>query len=330
MHNFEKEAQKRSVTRMLGNALNPMEHVRQMVSPKYKRMISSIDYIDRVMRYHMIRLKPTLRDYLHQARMAFKNRDFRKVFLYTKSILDSVDSIFINQMNELEVLEQELKAEFSKDTTDEFERGQIEKSFGVPKSSAVEFNDLVIEAGITQWIKEHTPTGKEIEGTLFDKIFQNMQGKQQEAARQSLALADRTYNFIKEIFDNLDRNRRNIVEYVKLAKDYHIKLEIEKDKLKRNYLNFFPPQASSEIKPEIVVSTPSVIEPTPSESISSEPTLEVVPEANELVNRAKMAFLIGDIGIGIALLVKASELYDLAGDEYQSIKLLKTAIKLGK
>jgi len=250
MNNFEKEAQKRSVTRMLGRAINPMEWVRQMSSSKYRRMITAVDSVDKIMRDNIIRLKPDLRERLHQARMAFKNRDLRRVFQYTSEILDTINGVFIDQIDELDAVSREILAEFSQDTMDEHDRQQLEQQLGIyrtPRTAAAN-PELVIEAGITQWIQEKIPTRKEIEGTLFDTIFRNMQGKQVESARQALAIAERAYESVDQIFDTLDANRRNIAEYVRLAKDYQRRIGVEKERMKRMYFLYFPPEAAQPVQ----------------------------------------------------------------------------------
>ena len=353
MNNFEKEAQNRSVTKMLGRALNPMEWVRQMSSSKYRRMIAAVDAIDKVMRNNILRLKPGLRDYLHQARMAMKNREFLKVFQYSNYIIDSVNGVFIDQMDELEAIGREIYSEFSNDKMDEFERKQLEEELGVrnPRVASVE-PELVIEAGVTQWLQEKIPTRKEIEGTLFDKIFRNMQGKQQEAARQALAIAERTYELIQTAFDTLDNERRNIVEYVRLARDYQRKLGIEKDRLKKMYINYFPAQPAEpqqttnttepppQTPPPPPVQTTPVIGPAVSPTTAPVTTVDAPqtqPKPGEpatkksvldLLGRAKIAVNNGDNGIASALLAKASEICDDCGYEEYSIKLLSAAIDL--
>ena len=349
MNNFEKEAQNISVTKMLGRALNPMEWVRQMSSGKYRRMIAAVDAIDKVMRNNIMRLKPGLRDYLHQARMAMKNREFLKVFQYSNYIIDSVNGVFIDQMDELEALGREIYSEFSNDKMDELERQQLEEELGVrkPRVASIE-PELIIEAGVTQWLQEKIPTRKEIEGNLFDKIFRNMQGKQQEAARQALAIAERTYELIQTAFDTLDNERRNIVEYVRLAKDYQRKLGIEKDRLKKMYINYFPaqpvePQQTNTTEPLPQTPPPSPVQTTPAIGPAVSPTTTQVttveapqtqPKPGEaaakksvldLLGRAKIAMKSGNNGIASALLATASEICDEYGDEQRSISLLKMA-----
>ena len=339
MNNFEKEAQKRSITKTLGRALNPMEWVRQMSSSKYRRMITAVDAIDKVMRDNILRQQPELRNQLHQARMAMKNREFLKVFQHSNYIVDSVNSVFADQIGELDALGREIYSEFSNDKMDEAERKQLEEELGIHQRTASIEPELVIEAGVTQWLQEKIPTRKEIEGTLFDKIFKNMQGKQQEAARQALAIAERTFDFIKVAFETLDSERRNIMEYVRLARDYQKKLGAEKDRLKKMYLNYFPPEPTPVEPPKTQeppppAQAPAAAQQTPLQPPSSQPILpgnpppEKANAVNDMVANAKGQISNGRIGIGIALLAKASELCDEVGDEQRSISLLKVAADL--
>lgn len=245
MDNFTKYAQKRSITNTLGLALNPMEWVRQISSEKYRRLITEIDAVDKSMRETALQLKPTAREKLHQARMAFKNREYRRVFQYSFEILDGIRGIFTSRIDELEKIGREVYDEYAQESMSDNEIKQFEErqGFSNRSNSSLEQEDLVINAGVTQWLKEKVPTKKEMEGALFDKLFKNMNGKQQEGARQALLVAERAYDLIQKSFVELDKNRRNIIEYVKLARHYQHQLFVEKEQLKKIYLNYFPPEA---------------------------------------------------------------------------------------
>jgi hypothetical protein len=355
MHNFEKEAQQRSVTKAVGRALNPMEWIRQLSSREYRELIAAVDRVDKVMRNRIAYLKPSLRDNLHQARMAMKNREFRKVFQYSNAIIDSVSGVFIEQTDELTQISNRVAEEFSRDKMEDWEKNILEQELGVRKAS---INDLVVEAGVTQWLKEQIPTRKEIEGTLFDKIFRNMQGKQQEAARQALSIAERAYLLIKEAFDALDNERRNIVEYVKLARKYQNKLTAEKEQLKRMYTKYFlteepkPPINTGEQQnlqssqapapvPQAPVPVPPVAPvpevpytpnlPPGEEHFFDEQVVRTDPDQQVIASlfiQVQKAIKNKDNGIASSLLVKASEMYDNVGDEEKSIKLLRAAMVL--
>lgn len=348
MNNFEKEAQRKSVTKAIGRAINPMEWVRQLSSQKYRSLINAVDYIDGQMRKRVLDLKPSLRDQLHQARMAMKNHEYGRVFQYATSILNSVDGVFIEKITDLDELGRRVYNDFSKNNMSEEERRQLEEDlFREPiREKSSEFNpELFIEAGVTQWLQEKMPTKRELEGNLFNKLFNNMNRKQQEAAREALGIAEKTYNLITEAFERLDNERRNIMEYIRLAREYHKNLMLEKSKLKRMYINYFPvetpPQEqTSQQTPQITV-TQTPAQNIPLQQNQTEltnapveiPNLENPNKestANDLVHRAKIAIFNGDIGIGVALLVKASEICDEYGDEQRSISLLKSAYNIGK
>jgi hypothetical protein len=124
------------------------------------------------------------------------------------------------------------------------------------------------------------PTTKEMEGALFDKLFKNMNGKQQEGARQALLVAERAYELIQKSFVELDKNRRNIIEYVKLARHYQRQLFVEKEQLKKIYLNYFPPEN---------VSTPIPAAP-PVQSVTKpilEPVTEKAPQEDKSVPKVQ-------------------------------------------
>jgi hypothetical protein len=277
--------------------------------------------------------------------------------------------VFVEKMGELDELGRRIYNDFSKDRMSEEEKKQLEDDlFREPfqeKSSAIH-SELVIEAGITQWLQEKLPTKRELEGNLFNKLFQNIKGKQQEAAREALGIAERTYALVTEAFERLDDERRNIMEYVKLAREYHKNLSMEKRKLQKRYTDYFP--AAEPEKPEETaisegqaappattapvttapatppaIAPPTTVPPTPPPAAAPpapQPTdkPETPPDPNnpnkkaadDLVTRAKRAIFAGDVGVGIALLVKASEIYDEIGDEPRSIGLLKAASDLDR
>ncbi|MCK9567730.1 hypothetical protein M0R72_02120 [Candidatus Pacearchaeota archaeon] len=356
MNNFEKEAQQRSMTKAVGRAINPMEWMRQLSSQKYRSLIKEVDRVDAHMRKRVLELKPSLRDQLHQARMAMKNHEYLLVFQYATSILNSVDGVFVEKMGDLDALGRRVYEDFAKDRMSEEERRQLEEDlFREPireKASNVQ-RELVIEAGITQWLQEKLPTKRELEGNLFNKIFQNVKGKQQEAARDALNVAERSYDLITEAFKRLDDERRNIFEYIKIAREYHKNLSLEKLKLRKLYSNYFPikeqedtvieapqaPEAPMIAAPPAQAPVAQPVAAIPAIATPPEPTAPVTttePEdpnkkkANDLIQRAKRAVLAGDVGVGIALLVKASEICDEYGDEQISIVLLKAAANLNR
>lgn len=356
MNNFIKEAQRRSVTKSVGLALNPIEWVRQLSSKKYRTLIREVDRVDAQMRQTILGLRPALRDQLHEARMAMKNHEYRKVFQYATALLNSVDGVFVENMGELDDIGRRVYNEFVDDRMSAEEKKQLEDDlFREPfrEVSSDLKRELVIEAGISQWLKEKIPTARELEGNLFNKLFQNIKGKQQEAAREALTIAERTYDLITDAFKRLDEERRNIMEYVKTAREYHKYLILERRKLQKRYMDYFPasePEKTPNVTPPTTPTpTPSPLPAAPSASpaVPSEAPLQTniplstIPEIEnknpnnpgaatvaKLINQAKKALSHGDRGISIALLVKASEICDAYGDEQLSINLLKSASNL--
>jgi hypothetical protein len=186
-----------------------------------------------------------------------------------------------------------------------------------------------------------------LEGVLFDKIYKNMQGKQQNAAREAMAIAESTYALIDHAFSVLDDNRRNIMEYVRIAREYQKKLANEKERLKRIYITYFSAESpAAEVKtspettppPAIAPTTPPVTPPTqpaPPPAAGpilpgNPPTQKAAKAINDMVSEARKSIRNGNIGIGTALLAKASELCDEIGDEQRSIGLLNVAADLDR
>src|SRR5690606_12678299 len=107
----EKYAQRRSVVRQVGRALNPMEHARRYLSDEYSQMTEEIKAIDTSMREKALGQNDELREYLHEARMAMKQRKFPSVVYYAYKLVSSIDGVFeeVSKLNHLkdEYLEQQ-------------------------------------------------------------------------------------------------------------------------------------------------------------------------------------------------------------------------------
>jgi hypothetical protein len=138
------------------------------------------------------------------------------------------------------------------------------------------------------------------------------------------------------------------MEYVRLAREYQKKLANEKEHLKRIYVTYFPAESpATQVKtapettppPAIPPTTPPVTSPiqpaTPPPAAGpilpgSPPTQKAAKAINDMVSDARKSILNGNVGIGTALLAKASELCDEIGDEQRSIGLLKVAADLDR
>ena len=74
MSNFEKEAQKRSLIKGLGRALDPMGQLMYHGFGDYRKIYDAISSVDKKMRERALKSNPTMNKGVHEARMAFKRR----------------------------------------------------------------------------------------------------------------------------------------------------------------------------------------------------------------------------------------------------------------
>jgi hypothetical protein len=383
--NMEKEAQRRSALKWLGRKLNPMEYVRYYGSEAYRRVSDTITDIDTDMRERAKEAKPDLRADLHEARMAMKNREYPKVLYYSWKLIDALDGIF-NRLPELEQLRADIISEHYQSDVGGLTSTQLSEMQheigGTPENlspgsvtmpSTAEFQGLlravgapdpsitkealISEAGPVQWLKENIPTYKQMEGSLLDRIFRNKMGKQKEAARAALRMAEKVFNAMGGVFDKLDSSRNDFSAYLDAAQNYKNSLTTHKQRLSSLYRENFSqtieqmlqgqeeqpteapaepaqePQAQPEQQPE---QAEQPQEPAPQEQ-QEIPDLETQPQPQEepmqeaaayvvdLVKRAKKAAHNGNKGIASALLVKASEICDDNDAVEQSITLLRAA-----
>jgi hypothetical protein len=355
---LEKEAQRKSIKNIVKRHLNPMNVFRYLAFEDYQSMYDEITWIDNNMRDIAKGSDPDLREAIHQARMAFKNREYPKVMYYAWQLLSIMDNIF-SDIPKLEILRDKIIKEFNSNTG--LTPSQIEemhKALGetptnplrskvtMPiKASAIPGKkllytiaapELITEAGVGQWIQENIPSIDQMKGNILERMFKNTIGKQKESAREAMRLAETTYKSIKDFFRKLDENRNDFGNYIKIAKDYQERFIDIKKQMSALYQASF-----AGINPtQPVIETPSNI--LPQQNIPpvinqpvSEVALEVTPEGTEktvaaieimklLVKSAKEQE-IGNLGIASVLLVKASEICDKFGDEENSIKFLNAA-----
>jgi len=358
---IEKEAQSRSVTNMLGRALNPMEWVRYYGFSDYRRLYDAITELDTSMRTAVKERDPDIRTALHEARMAMKNREFPKVLYYALKLIQSVDGIFdVSKIEEItsEIFTKEQEA--SQGSITDEQRQEMEGALGqgplqgqaqFPTEASLEIllrasavPELISEAGAIQWLQENVPTARQMKGNILDRIFRNKAGKQKEAAKEALRLAEQVYGFIKTFFDKLDSARTDFNKYISTVKYYQGLFAKYKARLsvlyQANFAGIAPAkEEGSEIPPAITpipaatTATPPVAVTPPVAETVTEPVAEAKPKRSgiiDLVGRAKIAARAGDFGIAAALLVKASEIYDNYDDEDKSIELLVQAENLLK
>ncbi len=369
---IEKEAQGRSITNMLGRALNPMEWVRYYGFSEYRRLYDAVTELDTSMRAAVKERDPDIRTSLHEARMAMKNREFPKVLYYALKLIQSVDGIFdVSKIEEItsEIFTKEQEASQSS-ITDE-QRQEMEEALGerplqgqaqFPTEASLEIllrasavPELISEAGAIQWLQENIPTAKQMKGNILDRIFRNKAGKQKEAAKEALRLAEQAYSSIKTLFDKLDAARTDFNKYISTVKYYQGLFAKYKARLsalyQANFSGIVP--AKKEVSEAPPAETPATTAPpveappatapapapatTPAKAPAKPKRRQKKPEMAsaaevviDLVGRAKLAAKDGDFGIASALLVKASEIYDNYDNEEKSIELLIAAEKLLK
>lgn len=254
---LEKEAQRKSVVNMLGRHLNPMEFARKTFSRRYREVYNKIKEIDTDMREAALSSDPGIREALHEARMSYKNREYPRVVFYAWKILESVDGIFY-QIDELEKLRETMMEEFYGEGTklSDKELRQMNEALGkkpeapkVPKAAKLEYllyaaaapdsdmipSEMVKQAGPIQWLKENIPTYHQMEGALLDRIFRNKMGKQREAAKRALNIAEKVYSSIKEVFKQLDAARTDFSSYIAIARRFKEKFNQQKQELSALY-----------------------------------------------------------------------------------------------
>ncbi len=264
---FDKEAQRKSIVNMLGRHLNPMELARKTLSRRYRDVYNKIKEIDNDMREAALSSDPGIRDSLHEARMAYKNREYPRVLFYAWKILETMDGIFY-QIYELEKLRETMMEEFYGEGTklSDDELRQMSKALGnkpekplaqgpvqMPKAAKLEFllyaaatpdpdsipMGMIKQAGPMQWLQENIPTFHQMEGALLDRIFRNKMGKQREAAKSALNIAERAHASIKEVFKQLDAARTDFSSYITIAKRFKDRFEQQKQQLSALYQSNF-------------------------------------------------------------------------------------------
>ena len=78
-----------------------------------------------------------------------------------------------------------------------------------------------------------------MEGALLDRIFRNKMGKQREAARRALSIAENAYSSINEMFKLLDAARTDFSSYISTARKFRNKFNQQKQELSTIYQTHF-------------------------------------------------------------------------------------------
>lgn len=304
-----------------------------------------------------------LRDYLHEARMAFKNVEYPKVLHYANMIRKIVDELF-----DFSGLREEIEkalTEFHGNTgltREQLEELAKELKQETPKKEIKKSNihsELFSEATAMQWIKEHLPTSKEIDSKFYEKIFKNMLSKQKEGARTALRIAENIFNSTKEIFKKLKESRNDFNRYITIINNFKQNLNSYKTTLIAIYNqpefqaaldpnNHPVAEVRKPAEPKVEVQAPAPV-PVTEPQAPSVPEKIIEPEAAteeqgsktapidlsnistsatsviQLVKRAQAAIDNKDFGIAASLLTKASEICDDYGDEINAISFLNAA-----
>lgn len=237
---MEKEAQRKSILKGLGRALNPMEHVRYYGSSAYREIYDAVTSVDNQMREAVTSQKQDIKNYLHEARMSLKNRDYAKVMYYAWKVIGILDGIFGN-VGSLSKTRDRVITEHYKSGLSQEELADMNKQLGgsqtplkntpVQMPTNAEFEallyatgapeaGLVSFAGPAQWFQENIPTFRQMESSLLERLFKNQMGKQRESAVAALRLAEKSYESVKDMFRKLDSARTDPNKYIKIAEKY--------------------------------------------------------------------------------------------------------------
>lgn len=235
-YDIEKTAQQKSLLKTITREMNPVNMIRYLGSEKYRELYNYLKEEDENLRRMVIDKQDDLREYLHHARMAFKNREYAVVVYYSMKIVDFLQEVFENTKkleekinsikNEilgLNTLEPEQIEEMKK----KFEEKTSKYSSDMMKQNLLYITaapEFISEATVGQWIKENIPTSKQLSGSLFERVFKNLFGKQKESARESLRIAENVFSSIKEIFGKLESSLTDPMKYISIVNDYKTKL----------------------------------------------------------------------------------------------------------
>ncbi|MFA5759803.1 MAG: hypothetical protein WC942_10675 [Clostridia bacterium] len=339
MSNLEKEAQRRSMMSKTLEFLNPKEKFRRLISDKYRDASDLLKEVDDDSRRAALENSPSIRESIHKARMSFKNREFPQVVYWAWKIIELIN-VSTARLYELENKRNEIINQFY-GTLEPHEREELKRSLSSspPRNllfcKAAPDPDLISEAGITEWVKEKFPSMKQMEGSILERIFRNTMGKQKDAAREVLRIAEKAYTSMIDMFNALDGARTDFARYIDIVKRYIKNFEEMKQKLSVLYKAHFEEEAKN-IKPTDQFPIDE------KEAPSTERTFQVVqpdqqPAQQSVANyistlqkKAGQAYSNGDFGVAGALFLKISQLYDHVNNEKESIRFLKIAKEIIK
>lgn len=285
MDGIDKKAQARNVFKQVGRALNPMEYIRYYGYDSYQRVYDEITTVDTQMRDEAKQQKPEMRESIHQARMAMKNREYPKAMYYSWKVIEALENIF-NPVSTLENIRKDMLAEFydsqglgqgelasmhetlrkkepatssDNQTVTSSDLRRLLYTTAAPDPELITQAHLVSEAGPVEWLKENIPTHRQMEGAMLDKIFRNRMGKQKEAARKALRIAENSLKTMKDIFSQLDTHRTDFSAYLETAKRFQDRISTFKQDLSQMYQEHFSQTVNEMIQaPEVGKIAPPV------------------------------------------------------------------------
>lgn len=305
MDEIDKLAQARNVFKQLGRTLNPMEYIRYHGYDSYRRVYDEITLVDNEMRQEAKSAKQDMNDFIHQARMAMKNREYPKVMYYAWQVIESLDRIS-DPVNRLENLQKEMISEYYNEqnignkeisemhkslSTKDVKSSDMRKLLYATAAPNIELTaNLISKAGPIQWLKENIPTYRQMEGSMLDRIFRNKLHNQKEAARKALRIAERAFQTMKDVFVQLDTYRTEFSSYLDTAKRFQSKISSFKQEISNMYQDNFAETVSELMKRQETADKPTENPATiegPQESTNNEVVVDnsaQMPNAQSCTN----------------------------------------------
>lgn len=352
-----KEAQKKSFLKTLKRNLSPKNIFRYISSSEYRQLYDIVEQTDNEMRDTAKYYGKILRDIIHNVRMSFKNREYAQVLYYTMQLLQTIHPIFA-KIDNVKIVRDRIVAEFnSKSGVSRRQKEELEAYLGRPQAQTISTpqvssvnqlsngdirapiissakllkatvapSSLTKEADVFQWIKENIPTSTQISGDILDTLVKNKSGKQKEAARESLKIAEDSYNSINELFKSLESNLSDFSSYISIVDNFNKKLHEYYNHLSILYNENFQDLniKNEDLYPQNQPYQYHLQQPVEGYSYPQQPQEEAYnygnieldtdndgeKAANEVISLLKKVANNEDKGVSIALLCRASEICD--------------------
>jgi hypothetical protein len=271
----------RSFSGRVKEFLNPREFLRRQFSEDYKKISDQVRDIDDSARKKIKGSDSSIQQNIHEARMAFKNREYPRVIYFAWQLINSLENIF-DGFGFL-VMERELALKnyygqpgLTQEQIQQMHSALSKKkaSFGSKKCKAVPDPNIVSQAGIVEWWKETMPTFRQMEGGIMDRLFRNVAQKQKEASREFLRLAEQAYQSVKNLFVRLESYRTDPDKYIQTIQNALLDFAQLKNRLQTLYQANFPEeqptQTEKEVVPEAQIPEAPVEKEQPEQKVSSD------------------------------------------------------------